>query len=756
MRHYMVQATFDSDCNLVGLKTLEKNGNKSSVMKLSSQIPSSRIPTHSCTVKTNKTNSILYLRAKRNRESKKGFLHLSVYGKGNTFLEGHLDISESSLSDQWRSLSFCPSHSGDDSMEKRLTLSGTPGVGFTVEASQDNGTGLDDPKEFEINERNTVNVFQFIPPKDISKTQLDITVTSESDVPAYLKVSRNCLDVKDNIRLVDYRGESIRLTFAKKGRITLSKASIPSLADSASWYIGIALNNAAGTIPLNASKTGTLTLTKSVNYSYAAPVIFIFLFPFCLGSVLAWWALKCFKEPHVTPPTVDTTEPDCKDVWKAMKEVFRNHWFAGGPKTYSYITCIVGCVLMVGAFQFVFANWRLMIEEGDRDNCYYNDFCYRVWLWDLPFNLMSSNVAYIMNAFVLAVSVLYMEAELLVRCKRIAHIHQAESTDKDLPDHVLICPNIAPHLASMKVPKHDSVEECHHAEAFKRGFSFTIGYAFAWALLFEGSFSMLYHLCPSKMTFQFDAAFMFVISGLIVVVMYNGIKIKNCLADGKARGHVGATNFFLAFVVPLYFLNYLGSLAHSREELIPTWVWGILLFLWCLIIFIWVSYKLYFNDCYPQNWSGQCIEESKCKFAFLVLSLISGAVALPVAANFLGLPLALLITCILESALAISAKAFLKLTSVKEVWERLKSSVCAVIYALIAFCVAIAAFVFFLAFPTTDKADSPEQSRNRNQECLWGFDFFDYHDLWHILSSFALHMGTHIVMYVSNFAAPTA
>ena len=72
MRRYMVQATFDSDCNLVGLKTLEKNGNKSSVMKLRSQIPSSRIPTHSCTVKTNKTNSILYLRAKRNRESKKG------------------------------------------------------------------------------------------------------------------------------------------------------------------------------------------------------------------------------------------------------------------------------------------------------------------------------------------------------------------------------------------------------------------------------------------------------------------------------------------------------------------------------------------------------------------------------------------------------------------------------------------------------------------------------------------------------------
>ena len=75
-------------------------------------------------------------------------------------------------------------------------------------------------------------VFQFTPPKDISKTRLDITVTSESDVPSYLKVSRICQDVKDHIRNVDYRGESIRLSFVKKGRITLSTASIPPLTDS--------------------------------------------------------------------------------------------------------------------------------------------------------------------------------------------------------------------------------------------------------------------------------------------------------------------------------------------------------------------------------------------------------------------------------------------------------------------------------------------------------------------------------------------
>ena len=154
---------------------------------------------------------------------------------------------------------------------------------FAVEASQNNGISLNDPKEFEINERNT-SVFQFIPPKDISKTQLDITVTSDSDVPAYLKVSRNCLDVKDNIRLVDYRGESIRLTFAKKGRITLSKASIPSLADSASWYIGISLNNTTGTKPFEC-KYWHINFDKIVCRDHIIHMVVITLF--------LWWYCSC-------------------------------------------------------------------------------------------------------------------------------------------------------------------------------------------------------------------------------------------------------------------------------------------------------------------------------------------------------------------------------------------------------------------------------------------------------------------------------
>ena len=671
-----------------------------------------------------------------------GSLHLSVLDEDESFLQGHLDIPKSAISERWTGLPLCPSRSSNDFVKKHLTFSGTPGVRFTIEASQDYEIDLNEEKTYHIFQWNTVNVFQFTPPKDISETQLDITVTSESDVPCYMKVSQICQDVnKDNIRVVDYRGESIRLSFAKKGRITLSTASTPSLTDStASWYIGLALNNAAGTTPLNASKTGTLTVTRSFNYSYGGPMSFICLVPFFFGGIVAVWALYCFKEPHVSPWASHIEPVTRKDVCRAMCKVLCTYWFAGGHKTYSYITCIVGCVLMVGAFQFVYADWYLMIQEGDRDHCYYNDFCYRVLYYDIPFNLMSSNFAYILHAFILALSVWYMESELLARCKKIRQTQP---------------PPVAENA------------ECNSTEAHKRRISFSIGYAFSWALLFEGLFSMLYHLCPTKMTFQFDLAFMFVISGLIVVVMYNGIQLNHA---GERGGHVGASNFYLGFIVPLYILNYLGSLNHSKEGLIPTAAWATPLALWVFFIFNWVGCKLYLeNWCLlilwrwvvkncrlqcvgshswnPNNYSPQNVKEGK--FVCLMIGLIIAVLmfCLFSVTKYIGsLPHALLFTCILESVIVICWKLRKCCCLRRDLGY--KKFPCVIIYVLTTLALGFSALAFFIGFPTTDKAETPEISRNKNHKCII-IDFYDYYDLWHILSSFALLMGVHIVMFAS-------
>ena len=832
-----------------------------------------------------------------------GSLHLSVYGRDESFL-GHLGFSKSADVQEWSSMPFCPSYSADEE-EKHLSFSGTPGLTFTVRMTQQQDVKLNEPETVDLDQWHRVRVFQFIPSEDISKKQLDVTVTSDSDVPAYLKVSKNCKDVtEENIRLVDYKGESIRLSFAKKGRITLSKVSEPPLTDSlSSWFIGIALKNATGETKTDAKKAVTLTLTRSFDYSYASPLlILILVIGFVLGIGVTCCALCCFKKPHVSPKQfpscmdkrgqrmlpLNAIDVDSKDVFNSIQEIICKYWFGGGPKTFSYITAIVGCVLLVGAFQFVVADWYLMIDEGDRDHCYYNDFCYRVGCHDLPLNLMISNVVYIVHAFILTLSVLWMEAELFARCKELANasadsgdeiFHDAENGNtssvtgakgeassrnlkedqreveaqgvsavregssppppKDsgslslhaltvtvqvtsqanlpppgsssvqatsqanppppgsssvqvtsqanppppgsssvqatsngsatannserLPWHVLICPNISPHLTTMTVPMRRKMKPVDtarcRAEGYKRKFSFSIGYAFAWALLFEGLFSTLYHLCPSKMTFQFDTAFMFLIAGLIVVLQHNGIELEECSPEGEAKGHVGAANFFLGFIVPLYIFNYFGSLYHS-EVGISLISFSISLLVWSILIAVWAAYRLFPN----------CSSEDKCKFGLFVVALILPIVLLSWLGTTGNFPLAFLLICISESGCVIVWRAIKKTKNLRDGCQRNCGSFCKVLkntvkklfcclftgdwlfigqvlYILVFSVVMFTALGLFIGMPSTDKASTPERSRDLNHECVVGI--FDYHDLWHILSSFALLMGAHLVMYIS-------
>ena len=69
----IAQATLYANCSFVGLQTSQKSENKSSLITLTSQLPSSG--NLGCTVKADNANSILYLRGKRNNDSKEGELN---------------------------------------------------------------------------------------------------------------------------------------------------------------------------------------------------------------------------------------------------------------------------------------------------------------------------------------------------------------------------------------------------------------------------------------------------------------------------------------------------------------------------------------------------------------------------------------------------------------------------------------------------------------------------------------------------------
>ena len=753
-----------------------------------------------------------------------GSLHVSAYEEDEgSLLISHLGISTSEAG--WKRCPFCPTKG--KARGKHLLFSGTTGVSFMAEMQQEGGIQLDDPVKVELSAKDTYPaVFQFTPAEDISGTQLDVTVTSESDdVPAYLKVSRDCKDVKENIDDVDYKGGSLRLSFAKKGRITLSKFSTPPLtASTSSWFIGIAIKNASGDTPINARKKVTLTLKRSFAYLYARPMwivqcVFCILIGFCVSR----WAWFSFREC----PSVNRGE-----FFSARQFI---NMFIQGPKTFSYITFIVGSVLMVGSFQFVFADWYLMIQEGDRDHCYYNDFCYRVRYADIPYNLIISNLAYVFHGLILAINVLFMESEVLTQCKKLASSAKknwedrlrlacekrkkevdefinkkvceltkkqkpsetmeevaqnngggnskeadylsVDISDGELPSHLLTCPDISLHCGEMLVPEvKPGIHESSFVEALKKRYSFSIGYALAWALCFQGMFSALYHFCPSRFTFQFDTAFMFVIAGLSVILLYNGIERQPCTTEVEAKSRVEAANLFLFFLVPLLIFNYFGTMYHSEAGLIKIFqiFFFFFLILWFLIIALWAGCKLhavcskpFFKSCESHCKCCKCCTCCCTKRFVLTLFCLSGFVVTPLvlivlwSLKILEFTDAILSFCIAESVVASGGSFCVGLkcesscpSNCQDCVEELKARpvgskvVSKVLYTCTILTLNGLALWIFFAKETTDKSKSPEKSRDLNQECIF-LAFFDWHDMWHIFSSFGLFMAALMVIHTS-------
>ena len=116
-----------------------------------------------------------------------------------------------------------------------------------------------------------------------------------------------------------------------------------------------------------------------------------------------------------------------------------------------------------------------------------------------------------------------------------------------------------------------------------------------------------------------------------------------------------------------------------------------------------------------------------------------------------NIPQAFLITCILEGAIAIIGNALCNWKKIK--WAKCEESACNV-------CIQVAYIVLMVILwcfagwifdekATTDKSLTPEKSRDYNQECSF-LEFFDAHDLWHILSSHALLVSAYVVMFMSH------
>ena len=636
-----------------------------------------------------------------------GFLFVSLYQQVDSSLLGHVDLSEPTPI--WNTLSICPTGLTNDQNtgEKLLSVEGKgTGLSFTVQIAEGaSEIALDQPHTVNV-QGDEVSVFQFIPRQDISDKQLDITATSQSTVAAYLKVSQNCkeVDVQKDLESINYKKESLRLSFATKGRITLSSVSIPPLTESVSrWFIGISLKNLSGDVELSESKNVTLKLTRSFDYNYATPICVLVFVSFLVAILVSIFAYFLFEESliQVKPGEGDQfkNNANLKVLVCEMWEVIRCDWSSSGPETYSYIIGILGIVLMIGAFQFVLSYWDTMIQEGNRDNCYYNDFCYRIANHDIPFNLMISNLTYIIHGLILAVWVLMLEAKVNARPR------------------------------SGRVAGREKVIE--------ERYPFSIGYTFSWALVFRGLLSAVCHLCPSRFTHLFEFVFMFVIADFTVLfLLYNGIEQNS---SQNVKDLIGVTNLFVLLTVSLLIFHYLPN---SRPNTIMQGFSYVILIIRWLVKVLWAFFKLNVHTKFAGN-------DKFNAFLFILGGLlISGPINMVYRFSDPDQMFSMICTFSLIAEILTQAWLLEKFFKCKS-GKLLDKGTLQVLFIILTFIISVAAVRVFILLPTTNKTLSPENSRDQNEECVI-FGFFDWHGLWHFLSSLALLMGAFVVMFISS------
>lgn len=642
---------------------------------------------------------------------------------------------------------------------------------FAVEVELDNSVlPSGETAEFSVRSDGVARVRAFNIQEEQLFSLIQITVSSEeSEMECLLVVSRSCSaeqspGLSENNAGVE--NQTIQLTFTESGRITLSQYSRPKIT-TGRWYIGLRSKN----VDKESAFEKTVKVTVAQGYKYdtigkALPAGYMCLIAIFGGiaiGVFAHFFLNSDFDECSVPFHLENSDeisrarapsrgivdfvpkPIPRKTFPIKKwlEVICITWFCKGIKTYSYLTGVLAISFMVGSAQFVIARWSSMIKGGNRDLCYYNELCYRpIAIADMPSNFMLSNVPYVIHGIFLALSFSFREAITL-------QVNESKKKYVLSPDNKLFRP-----------------------------YDYSVAYALAWALVFEGLFSAMYHLCPSRLTFQFDSAFMFIISGLVVVALFNCRVNSEALMDAeeKEKKHpsnttVQAPKYFLFFVAPLLVFNYMGSVRDTDglTSFFEVTYW-IALVIWLIAMYIWtfqkvgVPCKWKYSAANEDCWSLEAAVKWTWIIIFPLCLLIIGFKQKNDWSQFF------LFSCVAAVALTIlGLTSFDLVLSLKRqrsengdccggikhycnpilIWKAIWRNWHRVLFMIATFIFWVFAMYFFKMKSTTRKVAAPSFSRSLNAECvLW--DFFDYHDLWHMLSSFALLMSAYLLIYVTR------
>nr|AUZ94236.1 sid-1 [Recilia dorsalis] len=349
--------------------------------------------------------------------------------------------------------------------------------------------------------------------------------------------------------------------------------------------------------------------------------------------------------------------------------------------------------------QLVFTYQSVLISSGNQDLCYYNFLCSHRLLFMTDFNHVFSNIGYLLFGLLFLM--------LTYRRQRLCH-------------------SVGSHLG---LPYH-----------------FGMFYALGVALCMEGVLSACYHLCPNHSNFQFDTSFMYVLSMLSMIKIY-----QTRHPDITASAYT-----FFGVLALVIFLGMFGVLNGSPWFYV---VFTVAHLLTCFIITAQIyhvgTWKLdfgmfsrFFNTCkndYSAGGIKRCLTPLYPARMFLLFLANLGNWGLVAMGYYLQLGdfATYMLSIFLANLMMYFIFYIVMKLVVKE--EILKAPF---VFILLASFFWGAACYFFYHKSISWKL-TPAESRAYNQHCEI-LDFYDKHDIWHFLSAGALFFSFMVLLTLDD------
>lgn len=365
--------------------------------------------------------------------------------------------------------------------------------------------------------------------------------------------------------------------------------------------------------------------------------------------------------------------------------------FVKNKKEYWKYLLVVSCFYILPSIQFV-----IFQETLDHDDlCYYNKKCKHPLGIIGAFNNVISNIFYCIFGLIFIGIVYYSTKH--------RHVH-----------HIDMDPSLY----------------------------YTLGIG----LFMEGIFSGIFHICPSKLNFQFDTTFIFIGIIIMFLIIYQK-RHPNKLPTPFKTYLLLATLVFIN-IIPLF----------DSTKLYNIWSWGTFYIL-TLYILVSGTIQLYLGDVLSDHifendsislWRKFKIlyEERNHKRAQLALVLLLNLATL--AMLILGhiYKEKLLFTDWVLCLFVINLIIYIIYYIAQKINHREHIYIHKWMLLVITISLFIASIICFET-PVSDKTLSHNESDALNKDCVL-FDYWDYHDIWHILSSFGIFTFMCLVYYIDT------